>query len=98
MNEIQIVYDWLINHFRNSELVNTFLMCLHRNGSKQRNISIHLLIYFLIKHRRAGNTFNFQNNSYSAKRYATATNNKLMTDTNYLDNVNETGMYLHKIL
>jgi hypothetical protein len=38
MNEIQMVYDWLINHFSSSDLVNTTFYFTNVNGSKQENI------------------------------------------------------------
>jgi hypothetical protein len=36
MNEIQIVYDWLIDHFSTNELVNTVSLVYNRVRSKQR--------------------------------------------------------------
>jgi hypothetical protein len=94
MNEIQIVYDWLINHFRNSELVNTVTYVpTSQMDQNKENIYPLVNIHFLGKgteEQVIPLTFKItviqQRDTQPVK-----TDNKLMTDTNYLDNVNETG-------
>jgi hypothetical protein len=86
MNEIQIVYDWLINHF-SSELVNTVsILPTSRNGSKQRE---HLLVNidFLGKETdEQAIMASFKITGYTKAR-SQLRHNKLLNDTNYLDNV-----------
>jgi hypothetical protein len=38
MNEIQIVYDWLINHFSSSDLVNTVSIPTSEMDQNKENI------------------------------------------------------------
>jgi hypothetical protein len=94
MNEIQIVYDWLINHFLSSELVNTVTYVpTSQMDQNKENIYPLVNIHFLGKgteEQVIPLTFKItviqQRDTQPVK-----TDNKLMTDTNYLDNVNETG-------
>ena len=94
MNEIQIVYDWLINHFTSSDLVHTvsILPTIELDQNKE-NIYPLVNIDFINKETEDQaiiTTFKItviqQRDTQPIK-----TNNKLLTDTNYLDNVNETA-------
>jgi hypothetical protein len=94
MNEIQIVYDWLIEHFSTNELVNTvsIVPTIELDQNKE-NIYPLVNIDFINKETEEQaiiTTFKItviqQRDTQPVK-----TNNKLLSDTNYLDNVNETA-------
>jgi hypothetical protein len=94
MNEIQIVYDWLIDHFTTNELVNTvsIVPTIELDQNKE-NIYPLVNIDFINKETEEQaiiTTFKItviqQRDTQPIK-----TNNKLLSDTNYLDNVNETA-------
>jgi hypothetical protein len=94
MNEIQIVYDWLINHFSSSDLVNT-VSILPTSEMDQNKENIYPLVNLDFIKKGTDEqaiivsfkiTVIQQRDSQPIK-----TNNKLLTDTNYLDNVNETA-------
>jgi hypothetical protein len=94
MNEIQIVYDWLIDHFSTNELVNTvsIVPTIELDQNKE-NIYPLVNIDFINKETEEQaiiTTFKItviqQRDTQPIK-----TNNKLLSDTNYLDNVNETA-------
>jgi hypothetical protein len=94
MNEIQITYDWLIAHFKNSDLVNTVsILPSSELDQNKENIYPLVNIDFLGKGTETQVlelTFKItviqQRDSQPIK-----TDSKLLVDTNYLDNVNETG-------
>ena len=94
MNEIQIVYDWLINHFRSSDLVNTvsILPTLELDQNKE---NIYPLVNIDLLNKEPQDdviivsfkiTVIQQRDTQPVK-----TDSKLLTNTNYLDNVNETA-------
>ena len=94
MNEIQIVYDWLINHFTASDLVHT-VSILPTSELDQNKENIYPLVNIDFINKETDEqvilvtykiTVIQQRDSQPIK-----TNNKLLTDTNYLDNVNETA-------
>jgi hypothetical protein len=97
MNEIQIVYDWLIDHFSTNELVNTvsIVPTIELDQNKE-NIYPLVNIDFINKETEEQaiiTTFKItviqQRDTQPIK-----TNNKLLSDTNYLD-VNETIISAH---
>jgi len=94
MNEIQIVYDWIINHFSSSDLVNTVsILPTSELDQNKENIYPLVNIDFLNKEtddQAIQTTFKItviqQRDTLPIK-----TDNKLLNETNYLDNVNETA-------
>lgn len=94
MNEIQIVYDWLINHFSTNILVNTvsILPTVELDQNKE-NIYPLVNIDFINKETTPQAIFATFKIIVIQQRDTrpVSTNNKLLTDTNYLDNVNETA-------
>lgn len=94
MNEIQIIYDWLISHFTNSDLVHT-VSILPTSELDQNKENIYPLVNIDFINKETDEqvilaTFKLtviqQRDTQPIK-----TNNKLLTETNYLDNVNETA-------
>lgn len=101
MNEIQIVYDWLINHFSNSDLVHT-ISILPTTELDQNKENIYPLVNldFLNKETLPDvilATFKItviqQRDTQPIK-----TDSKLLTNVNYLDNVNETANICTRLL
>lgn len=94
MNEIQIVYDWLINHFTNNNLVNT-VSILPTGELDQNKENIYPLanIDFINKETEDQAIITTFKITVIQQRdtQPIRTNNKLLNDTNYLDNVNETA-------
>lgn len=94
MNEIQIIYDWLINHFTSSDLVHT-VSILPTSELDQNKENIYPLVNIDFLNKETDEqailaTFKItviqQRDTQPIK-----TDSKLLTDTNYLDNVNETA-------
>jgi hypothetical protein len=94
MNEIQIVYDWLIDHFNSNDLVNT-VSILPTSEMDQNKENIYPLVNLDFINKETDEqvittTFKItviqQRDSQPIK-----TDSKLLLDTNYLDNVNETA-------
>jgi hypothetical protein len=94
MNEIQIIYDWLINHFKSNELVNTIsiLPTLELDQNKE-NIYPLVNIDFINKSTESDVIFTTFKITVIQQRdtQPIKTDNKLLADINYLDNVNETA-------
>lgn len=93
MNELQILNDFIINHFESDNLVNTISIVPTINiDANKENIypltNIDLINTEVFPDAIIGSyklTIITQRDIQSKK-----TNNKLLTDTNYLDNINET--------
>lgn len=94
MNELQIMYDWLINHFKSNELVNTIsiLPTLELDQNKE-NIYPLVNVDLLNKDTDEQAIYATFKITVIQQRdiIPTKTDNKLLTDVNYLDNVNETA-------
>jgi hypothetical protein len=92
MNEIQIVYDWLIDHFSTNELVNTVSLYYNELDQNKENIYPLVNIDFINKETEEQAIITtFKITVIQQRDTQHQTNNKLLSDTNYLDNVNETA-------
>ena len=93
MNELQLLNDFIINHFESDNLVNTISIVPTINiDANKENIypltNVDLINSEILPDAIIGSyklTIITQRDIQPKK-----TNNKLLTDTNYLDNINET--------
>ena len=94
MNEIQIVYDWLINHFKDSDLVNT-VSILPTTELDQNKENIYPLVNIDFLNKETDEQVILASFKITViqqrDKQPNKTDSKLLTDTNYLDNVNETA-------
>jgi hypothetical protein len=92
MNLVQIVYDWLINHFSSSDLVNTVSILTSEMDQNKENIYPLVNIVLSKETDEQAIMTSFKITVIQQRdTQPTKTNNKLLNDTNYLDNVNETA-------
>lgn len=101
MNEISLLNDWLINHFQDNELVNTIsiVKTLEMDFNKE---NIYPLVNLDIK------TSDVQNDVIVAEYTITIiqqrderpikTDSKLLSNTNYIDNLNETHSIAQRLI
>lgn len=94
MNEIQIVYDWLINHFDSNVLTHTTSI-LRTKVMDQNKETIYPLVnidFLYQSPKEQAIFFTFLITIIQQRdTIPKVTDNKLLIDTNFLDNMNETS-------
>jgi hypothetical protein len=94
MNEIQVLYDWLISHFNANDLVHTTtILPTSELDQNKENIYPLVNIDFIDKDTLEDVILGSFKITVIQQRdtQPIKTDSKLLRDTNYLDNVNETA-------
>lgn len=101
MNELQLLNDYIINHFESDNLVNTITTVPTINiDANKENIYPLVNIDFIEKDTETDAIIGSYKLTVITQRdiQPKKTNSKLQTDTNYFDNLNETSAIITKFV